>query len=142
MKYNKQISDNFSVLYQARYCAQQDISIVVNKDGIIKMLELPFSLKTFSSIESASLLKTNHDSKLVVSGSNLYLIGESGQKNSLVKFSESSKSLNVLPSMLDKRSRFCVCGFMQNIIVLGGNKTKESVNSCLAYNIKIMSGLT
>ena len=136
MKYDKQLRDDFSVLYQARYCAQEDISIVVNKDGIIKLLEPPFSLKINTSIGSASLPKTNRDSKLVVSGSNLYLIGETWQNNSLVKFSKSSKSLNVLPLMLDERSRFCVCSFMQKIIVLGGTKNKESVNSCLAYNLK------
>ena len=58
-----------SVLYQARYCAQEDISIVVSKDGIIKMLEPPFSLTNFTSSKPVRLLsKTNCDLKLVVSG--------------------------------------------------------------------------
>ena len=48
MKYDKQISDKFSVLYQARYCAQEDISIVVCEDKNIKMLEHPFCLKNIT----------------------------------------------------------------------------------------------
>ena len=72
MKYDKQTSSKSSVLYQARYCAQENISLVVNEDGIIKMLQHPFCLKNITdSIPVCSLPKTNSDSKLVVSGSNL-----------------------------------------------------------------------
>ena len=135
---NSLFSGKFSVLYQARYCAQDDISIVVWEDKNIKMLEQPFCLKNITdSIPICSLLKTNNDSKLVVNGSNIYLIGESEQKSSFVKYSESSKSWNVLPSVLDERTRFNVCSFMQNIIVIGGSKNKESVSSCMAYDCKI-----
>ena len=131
MKYENILSSKFSVLYQARYCAQEDISLVVCKDGIINILDHPFSLKNFTSnISDCSLLETNRDSKLVVCGSDLYLIGESEQNYSFVKFSESSKSFKVLPSISDKRSGFCVCSFMQKIIVIGGNINEETINSC------------
>ena len=139
MKYNKQTSSNFSVLYQARYCNQDDISLVVCKDGIIKMLEPPLSLRNYTSSKPVCTLpKTNRDSKLVVSGSNRYLFGKYQQSKLFLSFSESSKSFNVLPSMLDKRSRFDVCSFMQKIIVIGGNiSCWESINSCMAYDCKI-----
>ena len=136
MKYDKQTSSKFSVLYRARYCAQEDISIVVWEDTNIKMLEHPFCLKNITNtIPVCPLLKTNRYSKLFVSGSNFYLFGESEQKSSFVKFTEPSKSWNILPSFLDKRSRFCVCSFMQKIVVIGGNINKESLNSCMAYDI-------
>ena len=38
--------------------------------------------------------------------------------------------------MLDERSYFSVCSFMQKIAVIGGCKNKESVSSCMAYDIK------
>ena len=88
MKYDKQLSGQFSVLYQARYCAEEDISIVVCKNGIHKSLEPPFSLRNFTrSKPVCSLPKTNRDSKLVISGSNLFVISKCEQKTSFVKFS-------------------------------------------------------
>ena len=137
MKFKNMIKNQSSVLYQARYCTQEDISIVACKDGIIKMLEHPLSMRNFTSGKAVcTSLKTNRYSRLVVNGSGLYLIGESKQKSSFVKFYEFSKSLNVLPLVLDERLRFCVCSFMQKIIVIGGYKNKESISSCMAYDIK------
>ena len=137
MKFKNMISNQSSVLYQARYCAQEDISIVVCNDGIIKMLEHPFSLKSFIRSKSLCSLPTfNSNSKLVVSGSNLYVLDKNGPNTSFVKFSESSKRLNVLPFLPDKRSRFSVCSFMQKIVVIGGNINYKPINSCLAYNTK------
>ena len=137
-KCENMLSSKFFVLYQARYCAQEDISIVVCKDGIIKMIESLFSLTDFTSCKSfCSLPKTNRDSKLVVSSSNLYLFSECEKKTLFVKFSKNRKSLNILPSMLDERSKFCVCSFMQKLIVVGGNKKQESVNTCMTYDCKI-----
>ena len=81
MKYGKQTSSKFSVLYQARYCAQKDINLVVCKDGIINMLEQPFCLKNITDIVPVcSLPRTHNDSKLVVGGSKLYVFGELEQK--------------------------------------------------------------
>ena len=137
MNYDKQLSDNFCVLYHARYCAQEDLNVAVCKGGFIKMLEPHFSLRNFTSSKSDfSLPKFNCDSKLVVSGSNLYLFGECWKKTSLGKFSQSSKHWNVLPSLLDERNKFCVCSFMQKIIVIGGYEYFKSINSCMAYDIK------
>ena len=113
MKYDKQTCSKSSVLYQARHCAQENISIVVREDKNIKILEHPFCLKNITdTIPVCSLLKTNHYSKLVVNGSNFYLFSESEQKSSIVKYSESSKSWKILSSVLDERSKFSVCSFM------------------------------
>ena len=138
MKYENMLSSKFSVLYQARYCAQEDISLVICEDKNIKVLEHPFYLKNITTdcIRDCSLLKTNCDSKLVVSGSNLYVLDEYEPNTSFVKFSESSKRLNVLPFLPDKRSRFSVCSFMQKIVVIGGNINYKPINTCLAYDTK------
>ena len=108
MKYESMLSSKFSVLYQARYCAQEDISLVVCGDKNIKVLEHPFFSKNITTdcIRVCSLLKTNRDSKLVVSGSNLYVLDEYESNISFVKFSVSSESWNVLPSVFGKRQDF------------------------------------
>ena len=138
MKYDKQTSHQFSVLYQARYCAQEDISIAVCKDGIINMLDHPFSFTNFvSRTPGFSLPKTNSWSKLDVSSSNLYcLFREVKPGYRFVKVSKSSKSLCFLPSLLDERSNFSVCSFMQKILVIGGRRNEEFINSCMAYDCK------
>ena len=90
MKYDKLTSDKFSVLYQARYCAQEDINLIVCKDGIIKVFEPPFCLKNITSGKPVCTLPRNHyDSKLVVSGSKLYVFGECEQKFLFLNFSQS-----------------------------------------------------
>ena len=38
--------------------------------------------------------------------------------------------------MMDRRSRYCVCSFMQKLIVIGGCKDCDTLNSCMAYDIK------
>ena len=53
-----------------------------------------------------------------------------------IKYSKSDKNLKVFPPMLDERSRFCVCSFMQKIFVIGGNINYKPINSCMAYDIK------
>ena len=90
MKYDKQTSSKFSVLYQARYYAQEDISLVVCEDKNIKVLERPFYLKNIKDIiPVCSLPRTHYDSKLVVSGSKLYVFGECEQKFLFLNFSQS-----------------------------------------------------
>ena len=80
MTCNNQLSGKFSVLYQARYCAQEDISIAVCEDKKIKLLKHPFCLKNITDIiPVCSLPRTHYDSKLVVSGSKLYVFGECEQ---------------------------------------------------------------
>ena len=37
---------------------------------------------------------------------------------------------------MDQRSRYCACSFMQNIILIGENLNKKTLNSCMAYDIK------
>ena len=134
MMYENMLSNKFSVLYQASYCAQEDINLIVCKDGIIKVFEPPLSFTSGKPV--CYLLKTNRDSKLVVSGTNVYLFGKSEKKSSFMKCSKSDKNLKVFPPILDERSRFCVFSFMQKIVVIDGCKNKETVSSCMAYNIK------
>ena len=57
--------------------------------------------------------------------------------NKLSKGSKSTRSLSVLPSRLDERSLFCVYSFKQKLVVVGGNKKQESVNTCMACDSKI-----
>ena len=78
MKYDKQTSSKSSVLYQARYCAQEDISIAVCEDKKIKLLKHPFCLKNITDIiPVCSLPRTHYDSKLVVVLNCMFLVSVS-----------------------------------------------------------------
>ena len=142
---NKMKNEKTYVLYLTRYCAQEDFSIAVCMDKSIKRLQYPFCLKDYeNSKQMCSISKNRSDSKIVACGSDLYVRSKSKQGCFFEKYFAFSKNLIILPSTLDKRSGFCVCSFMQNIYVMGGNKTVSrpygyiysSCNACMCYNVR------
>ena len=104
---NKMFNEKTSVLYQTRYCAQEDFSTVVCMNKIIKGVEFPFSLNNF--VNSKQICSLEHlYSKIVTCGSELFVISESRQNCSFEKHSEFSKNKIVFPSLLDKRENFFI----------------------------------
>ena len=134
---NIMFNENISVLYQTRYCAQEDFSIAVSMNGSIKRLEYPFTMISYKNSKQIDTLITLN-SKVVACGSVLFLIGESRRNCTIEKYSEIIKNSIVLPSLLDKRIQFCVCSFMQKIYVVGGyiEVGNYTINSCMCYDIK------
>ena len=53
-------------------------------------------------------------------------------------FSNKNKAWCYKTQLPDKRNRFCICSFKQNLYVIGGSvgKLSETSSSCLVYNIK------
>ena len=93
-----------SVLYQARYCAQEDFSIAVCMKESIKILDHPFSMSNYKNSKRIDLItKRRYNSKTVAYGSNLFVISESRRSCSLEKYSKLNENKIVLPSLLDKR---------------------------------------
>ena len=139
---NELFCDQFSVLYQTRFCTQKDFSIAVCMDGDIRLLKKPFSLSNLDTSEDISSISgKSFGSKIAACGSDLYVVSESDQNCSLEKFSTANRKWKALPSLLDRRDSFCVCCFMQKIFVLSGNRCDEknlykSCNSCMTYDIK------
>ena len=138
----KMLNENTSVLYQARYCAQEDFSVAVRKNTSLKLLEIPLSMKSYeNSKQKGVITKRRHNFKIVAHGSNLFVISESRRNIMFEKYLVSSEEKIVFPSMLDKRINFCVCSFMQKIYVIGGeSKIQENsasfIDSCMCYDIK------
>ena len=136
------LNEKNSVLYQARYCAQEDFSVAVRKNTSLKLLEIPLSMKSYENSKQIGVItKRRHNSKIVAHGSNLFVISESRRNIMFEKYLVSSEEKIVLPSMLDKRINFCVCSFMQKIYVIGGeSKIQENsssiFDSCMCYDIK------
>ena len=137
---NKMFSEKTSVLYQTRYCAQEDFSIAVCMDTSLKRLEFPFSMNNYvNSKQIDSISMSRYNSKLVTCGSSLFVISESRQNSMFEKYHECSGNKIVLPSLLDNRSGFCFCSFMQKIYVIGGYRISQenihsSINSCMCYD--------
>ena len=130
-------NEKISVLYQTRYCAQEDFSIAVSINGSIKRLEYPFTMFSYKNSEQSNTLITLN-SEVVACGSVLFLMGESRRNCTIEKYSKIIKNSIVLPSLLDKRIQFCVCSFMQKIYVVGGyiEVGNYTINSCMCYDIK------
>ena len=128
-----------SVLYQARYCAQEEFSIAVCLKKSINRLEYPYSLNSHEDFNQISVItKKWYNNKVVACGSDLFVLRKRRRTFAFEKYSESSESKTVLSSLLDNRLHFCVCSFMQRIYVIGGNiKTEDfSIDSCMCYDIE------
>ena len=133
---NKMKIEKTSVLYKARYCAQEEFSIAVCMKGSIKLLEFPFNKNIYKNSKQISPI--TKWSKVVDCGSNFYVLNESC---TFEKYSESSENENTLSPLLDNRSGFCVCSFMQKVYVIGGyieiqGRIGSSIDSCMCYDIK------
>ena len=139
---NELFSDQFSVLYQTRYCAQEDVRLALCMDGNIRLLEKPFCLRNLHTSEIISCLPgQSSNSHSVACGSDLYLVCENDKSYTLGKFSFSNKKLKELPPLLDERIWFSVSCFMQKLFVISGSKINEdklykSCSSCMCYDSK------
>ena len=118
------------------------MSVALCTYGSVKKLELPLNINNYGVGKQLGVfMKKKYNSKIVASGTNLFVISENRSNNTFEKYSELNENKVFLPSTLDKRSNFCVCSFMQKIYFIGGySKTKpkifSSVNSCMCYDIK------
>ena len=105
----------------------------------IKVLEYPFSLNSCENSKQIDFItKRRCNSKVVTYGSNFFVISENRRSCSLEKYSKLNENKIVLPSLLDKRTQFCVCSFMQKVYVIGGFWEVEnaSIESCVCYDTK------
>ena len=119
-----------SLLYQTRYCAQEDFNIAVCINNSKKVLESPNILNSYENSKQIDFItKRRYNSKVVASGSSLFVINKS--MGHLGKFEERldpSENNVVLPPFFKKLTNFCVCSFMQKIYVIGGCKKFEEEN--------------
>ena len=95
----------------------------------VRELELPFDINNYGvSKQLGVIIEKKYNSKIVASGTDLFVISQIRQNCTFEKYSESSGNKIVLLSPLNKRSSFCICSFMQKIYLLMGAKKFEEDN--------------
>ena len=73
----KIFKENTSVLYQTRYCAQEDFNIAVCINNSKKVLESPNIVNDCENSNQIDFItKRRYNSKVVACGSNLFVISE------------------------------------------------------------------
>ena len=126
------------ILYENRYCNQDDFSILVcgglNENGkivrsVFKLHGSKLKHKNFTSMPYA-----RSECKTVVINSELIVLGGYSQNNpydkSVRKFSNTTKTWSCKTQLLLGNS-FCVCSFKKNLYVFSGP------GICCYYNLKL-----
>ena len=123
---SQQIDGRSSVLYENRYCDQNEFDIIMNDEG----KENKGSTNSFIKIDRVDvklnvvlipILRNRCYAKTAVIDSGIFLLGRSEakvRKTSCVNISSRStwKNLTYMP---DSRMYFSVCSFMKSIYLLG-----------------------
>ena len=134
-KFGRTMIDQFPVLYQHRYCDQEEFRIGVfsnnnySGDGDVSKRK-NFLLNNFDTKTYLPTLPIpKFDCKAVASSSNVYLAGQLyGDDNTLsvVKYSLSTNNWNKIASLEGVINlRFEVCCFMQKVFVISGAGYEE-----------------
>ena len=120
------LSDQFPILYQNRYCDQDDFSIAVfgsENDTEEARYKRPLMLNNFDSkVHLPSVQKHKNIFKAIANGSDIYLTYQYKrvcESFSFMKYSFLTNIWERLPSLNEKRINFCVCSFMQKLFVIG-----------------------
>ena len=124
------LNDQFPVLYQHRYCDQEEFSIGVFSNDIHSGDSLTHRHFLLNNFDTKTYLPTLpiYDRKAIACSSTVYFAGElEGHDNTLsvVKYSFSTKCWNKLPLLEGVlKRRYKVCSFMQKVFVIseGGYK--------------------
>ena len=116
------------VLYENRYCNQNDFSIVIcgGKNKRFKIVNDVYELKrsNFNSCKLPSMLEARRECKTAVINSDIFAVG--GYSDcykdlfTIEKFSKSKNTWCSLGKLCDKRIEFCICSFKQNLYIIGG----------------------
>ena len=123
-KLSKSLSEQFSVLYQNRYCDQEDFTIAVFSGkgyGEGKSNNRPFLLNNFhNKVYFSHLPKPNDDVKAVSSGSDIFVFGqfEDHSSSAVIKCSFFTNNLKKLPYLKELDLPYFVCSFMKKVFVI------------------------
>ena len=144
---SRSLSDRFPVLYQNRFCDQKEFSIAVfsgeiNDENV--RLNKPFLLRNFNTKDSlpikfgksyetiscsARTFKKFNKFKVVCNGASIYIVNQHIQDDttsfgiefstSVIMYSFANKRWKKLPTVIEEKSAYCVCSFMQKLFLLG-----------------------
>ena len=135
------MSDQFPILYQNRYCDQEDFNIAVfggENDSENEMYDKPFLLNNFETkVYLPSVLMQNNGCKSIASGSDIYLLKkfEGSYFSSFMMYSSSTNNWKNLPSGKTPRTKCSICTFMQKLFVICGKDYWGRYDrSCMFYD--------
>ena len=140
-----------NVLYENRYCTQDDFSILIcggntYEENKLKTLSDVYILEPpkLESSEFPSMLETRYWCETAVINSDIVVVGGRTNSGSYLHSIELFSSKNRIwckkSDLLDNRLNFCVSSFKQNLFIIGGeihrNNYVKYLRSCLVYNMK------
>ena len=139
---NTLISKTSSVLYQNRFCDQENFDLIITGFSVENTyLRSIYKVNGPSFVNVATLISdSNYIEESLTSGSNIWLTCSQNIKHKTFetykissRSSDLNKNLIQLPGL---RNYYCICSFMKNIYVFGGNINGMSSNTCLKYNTR------
>ena len=130
--------------HTTRYCSQKYFKLLVCGG---------YNLKTYMTSSNVSCIDVNkvgdveiypsmktrrYDHKAVYIKGKIYVFGgrnkNRGWIKSIKKYSITCKTWSKAAEMYDDRRAFCVCAFMDKILVIAGNKDGVKTSSCLQFD--------
>ena len=130
--FSRNLSDQFPVLYQNRYCDQEEFSIGVFSDDFYSRNFSkcrPFLLNSFDTkMYLPSLPVPKYGCKAVSSGSDIYVLGQfkNHKSPSVFKYSFSTKTWGKLPVLEEVNSCSYLCSFMQKLFIISTTAYKKA----------------
>ena len=137
---------NVERMFTARKCSQNAFRVLLCGGfkstcfGVTDVHEL--DMRDLTSVRSLSgMLERQFHSKAVCVRGNVFVLGGMNCRVENVtymgKYSPSENTWTKETSMHDDRTMFCVCSFLCDIYVIGGETKDVPVKSCAAYDTKL-----
>ena len=137
-----------NVLYENRYCNQDDFRILVcgvysrNGTNLNEVYELKGP--NLECTEFPSMLEARFACKTAVVNSDIFVVGGFNNANTKLYSAElyenNKKSWSYKAELPDKRTGFRICSFKQNVYITGGIDTNDDqLKSCFVYDMKCNS---
>ena len=133
-----------NVLYENRYCIQDDFNILIcgganneTSNDVYKLNGRTFECSKYPSmIEGRSYCEScSFNSDILVIGGYEIISEFRKDSYSVEIFENNNKSWSYKTEVFDKRRCFCICTFKQNLFIIGGF-TSTYLKSCFVYNMK------
>ena len=133
------------VLYENRYCNQDDFSILVcggyTKNGTTLNDVYELRGPNFECSKFPSMLEARNYCKTAGINSDIVVVGGYNEAHttlySVELFHSNKKQWVCETELFDKRTEFCICFFKQNLYIIGGiNENYQKLRSCRVFSLK------
>ena len=119
---NQSLCDQYPVLYQNRYCYQEDVDVIIFKRNYSYVDELlMFKGMDFSTYKRVPLIKPNKHCEKAVIGEDIYVVSATNRSEDLgiiEIYSMKSGNWKSTTQLVDMRYNFSVCSFNRTYLLL------------------------